>query len=107
MPFTEGGLNAADVESKAMDRNVRSLERVQLVRNFYLDTGTRLSYLDDNNKETIFTPDQTAVQLFDATSKLKVAKANLKITAISLISLIAVSVVFFSIFLRFRFPQQS
>jgi hypothetical protein len=62
--FTRGDLNEAEVKSKALDTKVYSLERLQLVRNYYLDTGTRLPYLDSNNKETILTPDDRAVQLY-------------------------------------------
>lgn len=105
--FTKAGLNAAEVKRKALDSNVYVVERLQLVRNYYLDTGTRLSYLDEKNKETLFTPDEMAVKLYDATTKLKVSRDNLKITALSLIAIMALSVILFSIFLWYRFPQQN
>jgi len=105
--FTRSNLSEAEVKIKAMDSSVYSIERLRLVRDYYLDTGTRLPYLNDNNKEIIFMPDDTAVKLHDATIKLKVAKANVKITALSLMGIMIVSAMLFSIFLWHRFPQQS
>lgn len=100
-------LDVSEVKSNAMNINVSPVERLQSVRNYYLDTGTRLPYLDDNNKETILTPDDMAVKLYDMTTKLKLTKTNLKITALGLIGVFFVSVICFSIFLWYRFPQQT
>ncbi len=104
--FTNSRLDAAEIINKSMSLNVYSEERFQLARNYYLDTGTRLPYLDDNNRETIYAPDDTAFKLYKATTKLKIAKTNLKNTALSLISIFVVSGIYFAIFLWFRFPQK-
>jgi hypothetical protein len=57
--------------------------------------------------ETIFDPDDTAEKLYDATARLKLAKANLRITALSLIGILVASVICFAVFLRHRLPREA
>lgn len=104
--FKRSPLTAQEVKNKAMSRDIHPYMRLDSVRNYYLDTGERLPYLDDNSREKLFVPDDTALKLYNATTELKLARVNLKIIALSLIGIFVASAICFAIFLWYRFPQE-
>ena len=90
-----------------MNVNILPFQRRDLVRNYYLDTGERLTYLDDSNQSILFGPDDMALKLYQATAKMKLAFTNLRITALILIGLLVVSALCFAIYLWARVPHKA
>ena len=111
MDFKHTHLTANEAKEEAMNKNVFPLRRFDLVRSYYLDTGTRLPYLNGNSNEVLYTPDEATLKLqaetVAADRKLKASLANLKITALSLIGLLVTSIICFAVLLKYRFPHQT
>ncbi len=100
-------LDAEQAKKEAMNINLVPIARLQAVRNHYLDTGERLTYLDDNNREVLYAPDDIALKLYDVTTKRKLIMAKGKIITLSLIGILATSVICFTIFLWYRFTYKA
>ena len=94
------------VQKAATDVNVSPQSRQLLARQFYLDTGESVLFLDDNNNKATYTPDNKTIkhqnEMKEAMDKLAVVHLNGKITAYSLIALFVLSLFSFLMFLRYK-----
>lgn len=111
--YERSRLDAEQVKKEAVNINNSSGKRYLMVDDYYLDTGERLPWLDDNNKVTIYTPDEKAMarfktrqSLMESEHMLKLSLANLRITAYSLIGLLIISTFCFIGLLWYRFPRR-
>jgi hypothetical protein len=100
-------LDAEQAKKEAVNINLFPGARLQAVRNYYLDTGERLTYLDKNNSEVLYAPDDMALKLHEVTAKLKLMRATGKIIALSLILILVASVICFTVFLWYRFSYKA
>ena len=94
------------VQKEATDINLSSKSRQFLARQFYLDTGKEILFLNDNNDKVTYSPDDKTIKyqndLKEAMERLAVVRLNGKITAYSLIVLIVLSLFSFLAFLRYK-----
>jgi hypothetical protein len=105
-------LDAGQVSKEAVNANNMSGKRYGLVEDYYFETGERLPWLDNNNKVTIYTPDEKAMErlklrrsLVESERMLNRSRANLRTTAFSLIGLLITSSFCFIGFIWYRFPR--
>ncbi len=91
------------VQKEATYANLLPKHRQYLARQFYLDTGKAILYLDSNNKKVTYIPDNETIKfqnkMKETTESLTVLRHEGKITAYSLIVLLVLSSVSFSVFL--------
>jgi hypothetical protein len=111
-PYVLSALSADEVKKEALNSKNTSGKRYTLVENYYFETGERLPWLDENNKKSLYTPDEKALarkklrqSLMESYRMLELSRINLRITAFTLIGLLIISTICFIGFLRYRFPR--
>ncbi len=94
------------VQKEATDINLSSKSRQFLARQFYLDTGKAILFLDIANNKVTYTPDAATIkyqnEMKEATENLTVLRLRGKITAYSLIILLVLSLFSFFAFLLYK-----
>src|SRR5574342_341011 len=92
------------VQKAATDVNVPPQSRQFLARQFYLDTGKAILFLNNDNDKVTYSPDNETIKLQndmkDEMDKMAVVRLNGRINAYSLIALLFLSLLSFSAFLR-------
>jgi hypothetical protein len=104
--FTHGHLQPQEVKEVTLNSNNNSFKRFQFARDYYLDSGGRLPYLDDKNKERLFTPDARTQKVRESQNFINAFQAKFRISALILIGILAGAVLGFVVFLWFHFPKQ-
>jgi hypothetical protein len=96
-----------EIKKEAISRSNTPERRYQAAENYYLATGERIPYLDSENREVIYTPDPSRSKLTEelrqSTDQLTRARANLRVTALSLLITLAFSVIIFIVFLFYKY----
>lgn len=96
-----------EIKKEALSRSNTPERRCQIAENYYLSTGESIPYLDSKNKEVIYTPDFNRSKLTDelkqSADQLTRARANLRVTALSLLIILAFSVIIFIAFLLYKY----
>ena len=94
------------VQKEATDINLSPKSRQFLARQFYLDTGKAILFLNNNNDKVTYLPDNKTIkfqnEMKEAMDRMAVVRLNGKITAYSLIVLIVLSLFSFLAFLRYK-----
>jgi len=111
-PYTHSQLSVNVIKKEVVNINNMSGKRYRLAEDYYFDTGERLPWLDENNKITLYTPDDKAMarlklrqSLMESYRMLDVSRAKLRITALSLIGILVISTICFIGFLWHRPPR--
>ena len=96
-----------EMKKEALSKNNTPERRYQIAENYYLATGESVPYLDYDNKEVIYTPDSNRSKLTNelkqSADQLARAKDNLRVTAFSLLIILAFSVIMFIVFLFYKY----
>ncbi len=91
------------VQKAATDVNLSPKSRQFLARQFYLDTGKAILFLNNNNDEVTYSPDNETIkfqnEMKESMDKMAVVRRKGKITAYSLIVLLIMSLLSFLAFL--------
>jgi len=94
------------VQKASTNVNLSPKSRQFIARQFYLDTGKAILFLNDNNDKITYSPDDKTIKFQDemkeAMDRMAVVRRNGKITAYSLIVLLVLSLFSFIVFLRYK-----
>ena len=94
------------VQKEATDVNISPKSRQFLARQFYLDTGKAILFLNNDNDKVTYSPDNETIKfqndMKESMDKMAVVRLNGKITAYSLIALLFLSLLSFLAFLRYK-----
>lgn len=96
-----------EIKKEALGKNNTPKRRYQIAENYYLATGESISYLDYENKEVAYTPDFNRSKLTNeikqSADQLARARANLRVTVLRLLIILAFSVIIFIVFLFYKY----
>jgi hypothetical protein len=95
-----------EIQKEATDVKLSPKLRQVLARQFYLDTGKAIFFLDSNNDKVTYSPDNETIKyrnkMKEAKDRMAVVRLNGKITAYSLIVLLFLSLFSFLAFLGYK-----
>ncbi len=100
-------VDSTEARKEAMNKNSTSKRRLEIAENHYLATGESISYLNNENGEVLYAPDDKRSKLTEelksSVHQLDLAKTNLRITALSLLVTLIISSIIFIVFLWYKF----
>jgi len=100
-------VDSTEARKEAMNKNSTSKRRLEIAENHYLATGDSISYLNNDDKEVAYTPDDKRSKLTNelksSIHQLDLAKTKLRITALSLLAILISSSIIFIVFLWYKF----
>ena len=104
-------VNLVEAKREALNIDNVSGRRYLLAEEYYLNTGERITFLNEYNKETIYAPSDRIIKLRDDLIKsrhqLSLAKFNLKITALGLLIILSLSCIIFFYFIWYKFKNKT
>lgn len=102
-------MSLIETKDRAVDINTPPGGRSFLAMKYYLNTGDRILYLNNDDKKVIYSPDEETVRIRDRTAEyeyqVKMRKDKIKITALSLIGILVVSLISFAVLLFYKYKK--